>query len=131
MKKICYEFYDYAILYLLETVSGKKHDQLCACHPDVVRMIRAGYREGEEEKLNTLYVYLRNDCSPTRTAQQLYLHRNTLLYRLKKIMDELEYSIAEKQDKDYMLFSIQLMRLYKKKYGGLLEEFVVNEPELA
>lgn len=124
-KKVCYEFYDYAILYLLETASGEKYNQLCACHPDVVGMIRAG----EEERLNTLYVYLRNDCSPTRTSQQLYLHRNTLLYRLKKIMDELEYSIVEKQDKDYMLFSIQLMRLYKRKYDRLLEGFVANEPE--
>ena len=113
----------------METASGKKHDQLCACHPDVVRMIRESCREGEDERLNTLYVYLRNDCSPTRTSQQLYLHRNTLLYRLKKIMDELEFPIEQKQDKDYMLFSIQMMRLYRKKYASLLEEFALSGPE--
>lgn len=128
-KHMCYKFYDYAILYLMETASGKKHDQLCACHPDVVRMIRESCREGEDERLNTLYVYLRNDCSPTRTSQQLYLHRNTLLYRLKKIMDELEFPIEQKQDKDYMLFSIQMMRLYRKKYASLLEEFALSGPE--
>lgn len=35
--------------------------------------------------LETLEIYLEEDCNTIRTAQRLYLHRNSLNYRIKKI----------------------------------------------
>jgi DNA-binding PucR family transcriptional regulator len=40
---------------------------------------------GHPDLLETLEVYLDNGRSPKKTAEQLYLHRNTLSYRLKRI----------------------------------------------
>lgn len=39
----------------------------------------------DEELLNTIKVFLQNNLKLAETARQLYLHRNTLIYRLDKI----------------------------------------------
>lgn len=45
--------------------------------PDVLETI-------DEASLHTLRVFFENDLSVTETAKQLFLHRNTLIYRLDK-----------------------------------------------
>lgn len=39
----------------------------------------------DEELLNTIKVFLQNNLKLSETSRQLYLHRNTLIYRLDKI----------------------------------------------
>ena len=51
------------------------------------------------------------------------MHKNTLLYRLKKIMGSLEYPLQDKYDRDYMYLSITLISFYEKRYKKLLENF--------
>ena len=51
-----FEFYDYAVLWLLESSAGTDCRQLCACNPDAVRMAEAHYLENEENQLDTLYM---------------------------------------------------------------------------
>ena len=118
-----FEFYDYAVLWLLESSAGTDCRQLCACNPDAVRMAEAHYLENEENQLDTLYMYLKNECSPQKTSQEMYVHKNTLLYRLKKIMGSLEYPLQDKYDRDYMYLSITLISFYEKRYKKLLENF--------
>ena len=55
------------------------------------------------------------------------MHKNTLLYRLKKIMGSLEHPMLDKYDRDYMYDSITLINLYEKKYKELLNHFYENE----
>ena len=40
--------------------------------------------ESDSELLNTLRCYLDNQSEITKTAEQLFLHRNTITYRIKK-----------------------------------------------
>ena len=86
-------------------------------------MAEAHYLENEENQLDTLYMYLKNECSPQKTSQEMYVHKNTLLYRLKKIMGSLEYPLQDKYDRDYMYLSITLISFYEKRYKKLLENF--------
>lgn len=39
-----------------------------------------------EETINTIYKFFENDLNVSETARQLYIHRNTLVYRLDKIL---------------------------------------------
>uniref|UniRef100_UPI0032086947 PucR family transcriptional regulator n=1 Tax=Merdimonas faecis TaxID=1653435 RepID=UPI0032086947 len=39
----------------------------------------------EEEELTTVYTFFDNNLNISETARQLYVHRNTLVYRLEKI----------------------------------------------
>ena len=50
------------------------------------RLIEHDTRSGGE-LLRTLEAYFRNHASPTETAPKLNLHRNTLLYRLRRIQE--------------------------------------------
>jgi DNA-binding PucR family transcriptional regulator len=43
----------------------------------------------QKEYSMTLRVYLENNRSVSRTSQQLYLHRNTVAYRIRRILDVL------------------------------------------
>jgi sugar diacid utilization regulator len=49
----------------------------------------------QKEYITTLRVYLENNRSVSRTAQRLYLHRNTVTYRIKKILDVLEVDLED------------------------------------
>ena len=120
-------FYNYGRLWLMEASAGIDFRQLCACHPDAVHMAMVHDQNLEENQLHTIYVYLKNECSPQKTSQELYVHKNTLLYRLKKIMGSLEHPMLDKYDRDYMYDSITLINLYEKKYKELLNHFYENE----
>jgi carbohydrate diacid regulator len=45
-----------------------------------------GPLDSEPDLLHTLHVYFEENCSPVSTSTRLYIHRNTLTYRLDKIM---------------------------------------------
>ena len=39
----------------------------------------------EEDELTTVYTFFDNNLNISETSRQLYVHRNTLVYRLEKI----------------------------------------------
>lgn len=61
----------------------------------------------EEEELLTVYTFFENNLNISETARQLYVHRNTLVYRLEKIQKRtgLDVRIFD----DALLFKIALM----------------------
>lgn len=64
--------------------------------------------------LNTLMVYLSFDCSAKRTAEKMFLHSNTLHYRLRKIESLLHRDLKKNED----LFDVMLavkMYIYMQK----------------
>lgn len=64
--------------------------------------------------LNTLMVYLSCDCSAKRTAEKMFLHSNTLHYRLRKIESLLHRDLKKNED----LFDVMLavkMYIYMQK----------------
>lgn len=46
---------------------------------------KANFDKLDAELLNTINIFLKNNLSITNTAKELYIHRNTLIYRLDKI----------------------------------------------
>lgn len=64
----------------------------------------------EPEILSTLETFFALDCNVSETAKKLYIHRNTLLYRLDKLKQETELDV--RQFRDAVLVKIVLL-LYK------------------
>ncbi|TYP69215.1 PucR family transcriptional regulator [Paenibacillus methanolicus] len=64
----------------------------------------------EPEILSTLETFFSLDCNVSETAKKLYIHRNTLLYRLDKLKQETELDV--RQFRDAVLVKIVLL-LYK------------------
>jgi len=61
--------------------------------------------------LRLLYAYLKNDCSKTRTAAELFMHRNNIIYRIGKLEESLSLSLADEQVKTAFRLSFLALEL--------------------
>lgn len=59
----------------------------------------------------TVRCYLENQQNITRTAEALFIHRSTLLYRLKKIKEFLKTDFSDPDELLYMLLSFHLISM--------------------
>ena len=60
------------------------------------------------EYYRTLAVYLREERDQTKTADVLCVHRNTLIYRIKKIEQILETDLEDERQRFLLLISFYL-----------------------
>ena len=69
-----------------------------------------GDRKGKMKELySTLAAYLRNNCSVSETAKAMQIHRNTLVYRLKKIEEELQMDLTPEENRAYLMNCVLLL----------------------
>ena len=70
----------------------------------------------DEETTITINKFFENNLNISETARQLYVHRNTLVYRLERIQKNLGLDIRTFEDA--MLFRIALMVIAHMNYHG-------------
>ncbi len=73
----------------------------------------AGGHQGifaDEEMRMTLETFFQMDCNVSETAKRLYIHRNTLMYRIEKIKQETGLDV--RSFRDAVLINLELL-LYK------------------
>lgn len=58
--------------------------------------------------LKTLRCYLTNDCNLLKTSHELFIHRNTLIYRLNKIKEMLKNDLENARYKNELLNSLMI-----------------------
>ncbi len=109
-------FYLCAADYLLESVSLR--ESFHAVHPDI-RVLWDMAKNQKDTKYQTFKAYLNNDRSLIRTASALFMHRNTLVYHLKKIHEIVKYDPEDTYTIDYMKLSIRLLDLWEKRQAGM------------
>lgn len=63
------------------------------------------------ELLPTLRTWLRNDAQPSRTCEELFIHRNSLSYRLKNIESLLGISLSSLDSRATCLMAVRLVDL--------------------
>ena len=73
----------------------------------------------DEETLTTIYKFFENNLNVSETSRQLYIHRNTLVYRLDKLQKStgLDLRVFE----DAITFKIALMVVKYRKYMESLD----------
>lgn len=67
----------------------------------------AGSGQFEKEELTTVYTFFENNLNISETARQLYIHRNTLVYRLEKIQKKTGLDVRTFDDA--LTFKIAMM----------------------
>jgi len=82
--------------------------------------IRYVYKDNENKKLKpifweTLQVFFDNNMNITDTAKKIYVHRNTLLYRLEKIKQFTALDPKKFGDALQLYLALQLNFLHKNK----------------
>lgn len=77
----------------------------------------AGHTElfEDSETLSTLESFFELDCNVSETAKHLYIHRNTLLYRLDKIKQETGLDVRSFSDAVLVKMTLLLYKVTKRK----------------
>ena len=97
---------DFAFSYLLRILQQAEMTSELL-HPAVDILARYD-QENESELLKTLQIYLQHDMNQIQTAQELFIHRNTLKYRLKKILELTYIDFDDPDEKLYLSLSMHL-----------------------
>lgn len=100
-----YNYEDIAIYHMLELCSSKE-DLWNFCDPAIITLINFD-KVNKTELSKTLYHYLECSQSSILSAQKLYIHKNTLLYRVNKIKSLINNPLT---DGEYIM---RLMLSYK------------------
>lgn len=100
-------FYSDIQLYDLLSSSHTPMDYKDFCHP-VLITLREYDRKNHSDLYNTLFIYLKNNQSIQKTSEELFIHRNTMWYRMQKILDlvHIDFSNMENVLTIYMSYKI-------------------------
>lgn len=90
--------------YLITMEEEKRHD----LHKRIIKRIEEYDFEHGSELLWTMKAYFRNNANISQTARQLFIHRNTLLFRLEKIENLLGVSFDNQDDLFMMNMALRL-----------------------
>ena len=107
-----YDFFDYALEFMIE--SGSLEESVRACMPTVVKLWGMQQDQGDDLLL-TLKTYLDHERSVTKTSEALFTHRNTVLYRIKKIQEILRRDLNDYYIRDYCRMSIRVLEYHALK----------------
>lgn len=99
------DFYDCAGAYLLETADRKR--RLYACEPYCRRAWRASPES--RKNLETLAVYLENERASAMAADKLFIHKNTLSYRVRNIKELSGWDLDNPVLRDYLRLSVYFL----------------------
>lgn len=96
--------------YYMNGILGSLTDVKQLCHPGILKLQTIT----EVNYLETLTVFLECGCNITKTAQRLYLHRNTLSNRIAKIEDITGLNFGNGRDIFNAQLSLMIIEFLKK-----------------
>lgn len=105
-----YEGKNYVLPYLLEQMkSSILPDTL---HP-ALKILRSYDDEHHTDFYETLRIYLKKERNIAETARTLHLHRNTLLYRLKRLGELVPDDLNNDEVRLHLLLSFEIAQKYE------------------
>ena len=118
--KRLYFFEDYSMYHLVEMADMGAQGALYSrnivylCHPGLITLLRYDKKTGAS-LTDTLYVYLRCERNAAEAAKQLFIHRNTMLNKVRRIEEVLGQSLEDPWLRERLLFSYHVLE-YMRKY---------------
>jgi DNA-binding PucR family transcriptional regulator len=97
----------------LQTIAAST-DLRLFIHP-MLSELDAYDRAHDSNLMHTLNVYLEQECDLNKAAQSLYIHRNTLLYRLKRIQTIARLDLDDRSVREVARISCDLWDFYHGK----------------
>lgn len=102
-----HSFGDYVLNYIFSMATSEFEKE--ELYSPVYQRIRQYDEENETEFLKTLKCYLDNQMNVVRTAQELYIHRSTMIYRLKRICEIGQTSLKDKEELLHLNLTFHLL----------------------
>lgn len=78
-----YFFQDYILIEMLE-ICRKNENLMDYCNPKLMKLLDYDREQGTDY-MSTLYEFMENSQNIKRTAEAMFIHKNTLIYRIDKI----------------------------------------------
>lgn len=91
-------------------LAGKYDDLLSYCVPELLDLLHYD-QENDTDLVTTLYVYLETFGKASTAAQLLFIHKNTLLYRIAKIKEILCCNLDKGEDIYKLMMSLRILRI--------------------
>lgn len=104
-EKVWHDFSCHAIEYMLEKSNPEK--LLCARH-DLFKQLATEKKQLDWDFLRSFIVYLQHERSLTKAAQSLYVHKNTLIYRLRKVESLQIANLDSPYEREHILLSYRV-----------------------
>ncbi len=104
-----YRFNQMVVPYMFEQTTKVLPGRML-CHEGVLELHRMD-EELHTQYVQTLRTYLDNQLNATKTANDLFIHRSTFLYRIDKIKEILESNLDDPEDIFYLNYSLRLLEM--------------------
>lgn len=102
-----FKFSDYALDYMYDRIISEfSYDQLIS---EAIRKLIEYDLKNNTEYLKTLEVYLQNNCNSTHTAEELYIHRTTLIRRIERIEEITKINFNDSETRIYLILSFWIL----------------------
>lgn len=95
----------YALSYILKKLQGTILPQIA--HPALAQLNDYDQKH-HTDFYHTLHIYIKNERSLTRTAEELKLHRNSLLYRIQRLKELIGDDLDDPMVRLHLLLSFAL-----------------------
>lgn len=92
----------------LTDLNGSPEYRLLAIHPALQRILDYD-RQKHTSFYHILKIYLRCERNRVLTAQELFMHKNTLVYRIGKISSLFSLDLDDAYEREYLLFSFRCL----------------------
>lgn len=112
-EKLVHEFNDISFDYIMQQAT-KNLPGYMICHEKILKL-EQNDKNKNTEYMKTLRTFLDNQCNVLGTANKLFIHRSTLLYRLNKIKDILESDLKNPDEILYFMLSFHLIDIEEVK----------------
>ncbi len=94
----------------LANIFLQKESEKTYCHPIMEKLLKTD-AANETELAETLYAYLVCERNISAAAEYLYIHRNTMTYRLKKIDTMVHINYEDPKERQYLIISYEMHRI--------------------
>ena len=107
------EFKDVGFYALLDVIEGLGVESQAYIHPGL-KTLKSYDKTNDTEFYNTLYAYLKTNQNAVYTGRDLFLHRNTVKYRIDKIVEITGIDLTKDYEVFNLMFSYRTM-LFKDR----------------
>lgn len=105
--RMIYAFKDYAIYHMIEVCLRHERPDFF-CSPELLRLQAAG-RGNDNELFETLRVYLKCGRNKALTAREMFVHVNTIKYRMSQIQEIIGLDLDDDDNALKLMLSFKLL----------------------
>ena len=102
-------FYENYYMQHLVNIFMQKESSQTFCHPKLKALMEYDLKH-DNDLAYTLYMYILHERNSTAAAAAMSVHRNTMIYRLKKIDSIVSIQYEEVEERQYIILSYELYK---------------------